>query len=103
MPRRLMPSSRVGSIPPDEFGRDDLPPIGQAIEHRLHLRRVPCQHDVRQQTQRVGHRLRLVDTLGLPRTNPPGVRSALQGVDRLSAVEYSSQFAKEGGVDEVVR
>lgn len=92
-----------GRDPPDEFWRDDLAPVGPAIQHRLHLRRVPGHHNVGQKAQRVGHRLHLVDALGLRRTDPPGVDGALQGVDRFAAIEHPPRFAPERFIDEVVR
>ena len=40
-----------------QFGRNVLAAIGPALQHLLHLHRVPRHHQVGQQIQGVGHRL----------------------------------------------
>jgi hypothetical protein len=83
---------------PDELRRHDLAPVGPAVQHGLHLGRVPRHHDVGQQAQRVGHRLHLVGAPGLRRPDTAGVDRALERIDRLAAVEHPAQLPAEASL-----
>ena len=87
---------------PRELRRDDLTPVGPAVQNGLHLGCVPGHDDVGQQTQGVSHRLHFLGPLGLSRAHSAGINRPLQGIDRLTPVEYPTQLIPEGVFDKVV-
>src|SRR3546814_11729740 len=81
---------------PRELRRDDLTPVGPAVQNGLHLGCVPGHDDVGQQTQGVSHRLHFLGPLGLSRAHSAGINRTLQGIDRLTPGEYPTQLLPEG-------
>ncbi len=102
-PRKLSPSVRVGAMRPiNSRGHRGRAARIPAIQYGLHLHGVPGHHDVGEQAERIGHRLHLLGLPGLVAGDATDIDRALEGIDRLAAIEYAQDLAAEGLVDKVV-
>src|ERR1700693_1472060 len=101
-PRRLMPSVRVVAMRPISSG-------GTVVERRVLQRsNTSCMFIVFQAMTRLASKLNASATacisllLGLVAGHATDVDRALQGIDRLCAIEHAQQFTSKCLVDEII-
>ena len=77
-------------------------PGGLGNNFALHRCGIPGQHDIGEQGESTANSVRIILGPAMFGLDPPGERSALQGVERFTLGEQTMNLAAKFGIDQIV-